>query len=418
MISHLACSRCGAQASHREVNHLCSCGAPLLARYDVEAARQTLTRDALRERPPTIWRFRELLPLDLDEESLTLGEGGTPLLHARHLGARLGLRRLLVKDESQNPTGSFKARGMAVAVSKARSLGARAVCLPSAGNAGGAAAAYAALAGLEAHVYLPVDTPPAFEAEARAVGAVVQRAGASIAEAAREMARAALSERWYDLSTFKEPYRVEGKKTMGFEIVETLGRLPDAVIYPAGGGTGLVGLWKAFDEMEALGWVGSQRPRMFAVQAEGCAPLVRAFEEGGDTAPPWSAPATRALGLRVPQSRADFLILNVLRASGGAALAVPEEAIAEGERLLGSEGLHASPESGVAAAGLARLVWEGRLDSDETVVLMHTAGGAKYAAAGEEKAPEARARPTAPARVGLTGDGSEVPVAGAAATGA
>jgi threonine synthase len=263
-----------------------------------------------------------------------------------------------------------------------------------------------------------VDTPPAFEAEARAVGAVVQRAGASIAEAAREMARAALSERWYDLSTFKEPYRVEGKKTMGFEIVETLGRLPDAVIYPAGGGTGLVGLWKAFDEMEALGWVGSQRPRMFAVQAEGCAPLVRAFEEGGDTAPPWSAPATRALGLRVPQSRADFLILNVLRASGGAALAVPEEAIAEGERLLGSEGLHASPESGVAAAGLARLVWEGRLDSDETVVLMHTAGGAKYAAAGEEKAPEARARPTAPARVGLTGDGSEVPVAGAAATGA
>jgi threonine synthase len=381
VISHLACSRCGAEASHREVNHLCGCGAPLLARYDVEAARRTLTREALRERPRNLWRYRELLPLDLDEESLTLGEGGTPLLHARRLGEWLGLRRLFVKDESQNPTGSFKARGMAVAVSKARSLGARAVCLPSAGNAGGAAAAYAALAGLEAHVFLPDDTPAAFESEARAMGASVCRAGASIAEAAKEMAPAAMAGQWYDLSTFKEPYRVEGKKTMGFEIVEALARLPDAVIYPVGGGTGVVGLWKAFDELEALGWVGAGRPRMYAVQVEGCAPLVRAFEEGRETALPWESPATRALGLRVPHSRADFLILNVLRASGGAAIAVGEDALAEGERLLGVEGFHASPESGAAAAGLARLVWERRLASDETVVLFHTAGGAKYVAA-------------------------------------
>lgn len=377
MISHLACSRCGAQASHREVSHVCACGAPLLARYDIEAARRTLTLETLRERPSTLWRYRELLPLDPDEEPLTLGEGGTPLLRARRLGERLGLSRLFVKDESLNPTGSFKARGMAVAIAKARSLGARAVCLPSAGNAGNAAAAYAALAGLEAHVFLPEDTPPAFEAEARAAGADVHLTGATIAEAAKEMAPAAMGGKWYDLSTFKEPYRVEGKKTMGLEIVEALGRIPEAVIYPMGGGTGLVGLWKAFDEMEAIGWVGSDRPRMYAVQTEGCAPLVRAFEQGLEAAVPWKSPTTRALGLRVPHSRADFLILNILRASGGAAIAVGEEELDEGERLLDAEGLPASPESGAAAAGLARLVRERRLSPDQTVVLFHTAGGAR-----------------------------------------
>jgi threonine synthase len=267
---------------------------------------------------------------------------------------------------------------MAVAVAKARSLGARAVWLPSAGNAGGAAAAYAALAGLEAHVILPEGTPPAFTAEARAVGADVRIAGSSIAEAARVMAPEAMAEQWYDLSTFREPYRLEGKKTMGFELFAALGRLPDAIVYPTGGGTGVVGLWKAFDELQALEWVGAERPRMYAVQAEGCAPLVRAFEEGRPAALPWKEPRTRALGLRVPHSRADFLILNILRASGGAALAVAETALAEGERLLAAEGLWASPESGAAAAGLTRLVAEGRVDRDETVVLVHTAGGVKY----------------------------------------
>jgi threonine synthase len=378
VISHLGCPRCDFQASPREVHQLCRCGAPLLARYDVEAAGRTLTPEALRRRPPTLWRYRELLPLGPKERPLTLGEGGTPLLRARRLEKALRLGRLLIKDEAQNPTGSFKARGMAVALAKARALGVRAVALPSAGNAGGAAAAYAALAGIEAHVYMPEGTPPAFEAEARAVGAHVTSGGGSIAEAAKALAPEAMAGRWYDLSTFKEPYRVEGKKTMAFEIFEAIGRLPDAVVYPAGGGTGLVGLWKGFDELEAMGWIGSARPRMYAVQAAGCAPLVRAFAAGHAAAAPWHEPRTRALGLRVPQSRADFMILNILRASGGAAVAVEEEQIAEGERLLGREGLFASPESGAAAAGLAQLVEQGQVERDDLVVLFHTAGGAKY----------------------------------------
>ncbi len=344
----------------------------------MDAAARTLTRPALAGRAPNLWRYRELLPLEPDESPLTLGEGGTPLLHARRLGGALRLERLLIKDESLNPTGSFKARGMAVAVAKARALGIRAVALPTAGNAGGAAAAYAALAGLEAHVYMPAGTPPAFEAEARSVGASVTRVPGSIADAARALGPCALGNRWYDLSTFREPYRVEGKKTMGFEIFEALGGLPEAIVYPAGGGTGVVGLWKAFDELEALGWVGSSRPRMYAVQAAGCAPFARAFEAGGRSTQPWPDPRTRALGLRVPHSRADFLILNILRASGGAALAVEEEGIEAGVRMLGTEGLFASPESGVAAAGLAQLVTRGLVGTDETIVLFHTAGGAKY----------------------------------------
>lgn len=381
MITHLACARCAAPASHREVHQLCACGSPLLARYDVRAAARALTRGALRRRPPTLWRYRELLPLEPGERALTLGEGGTPLLHARRAGGALGLRGLLIKDESQNPTGSFKARGMAVAIAKARALGALAVALPTAGNAGGAAAAYAALAGLEAHVCIPEGTPPAFEVEARSTGASVTRVGGSIAEAATDLAGRAAGRGWYDLATFREPYRVEGKKTMGFEIVEALGRAPDAVVYPAGGGTGLVGVWKAFDELEAMGWIGTARPRMYAVQAAGCAPLVRAFENGEATCAAWPDPRTRALGLRVPRSRADFLILDILRRSGGGAVAVEEERIAEGERLLGREGLFASPESGAAMAGLEELARRGELLRDEIVVLFHTAGGAKYVAA-------------------------------------
>ncbi|MFN2433203.1 MAG: threonine synthase [Gemmatimonadota bacterium] len=381
MITHLECARCQSRLPHEEVQQLCRCGAPLFARYDLAAAAVTLTREALRRRPPNLWRYRELLPLRSDQPGLTLGEGATPLLRARRLGAALRLPRLLIKDESCNPTGSFKARGMAVALAKARALGVRTVALPTAGNAGGAAAAYAAVAGLEAHVFMPEGTPLAFEAEARSVGAAVTRAGRSIAEAARRLAPSAMAGRWYDLSTFKEPYRVEGKKTMGFELFEALGRLPEAVVYPAGGGTGLVGLWKAFDELEGLGWIGGGRPRMYAVQAAGCAPLVEAFEAGRESARPVTDPVTRALGLRVPHSRADFLILNILRASGGAAVAVSEEAIGHGERLLGREGLFASPESGAAAAGLALLVAREAILPDDTVVLFHTAGGAKYVGA-------------------------------------
>lgn len=378
VITHLTCSRCSARASHRRANHVCRCGAPLLARYDLEAAGRTLTLQALRSRPVTLWRYREVLPLEPHERPLTLGEGGTPLLHAHRLGAALGLPRLLIKDEACNPTGSFKARGMSVAIAKARALGASAVCLPTAGNAGGAAAAYAALAGIDAHVYMPEDTPRGFEVEARALGAGVRRVGSSIADAAKELARAAIPGRWYDLSTFREPYRVEGKKTMGFEIFEALGRLPDAIVYPTGGGTGLVGLWKAFDELQGLGWTGDGRPRMYAVQAAGCAPLVRAFQDGRETAAPWPEPHTRALGLRVPSSGADFLVLNILRATRGGAIAVEEGEIVEGERLLAREGLHASPESGAAVAGLLRLQARAEVRAEDLVVLFHTASGAKY----------------------------------------
>jgi threonine synthase len=381
VISHLACARCDARYPHTEIQHLCRCGAPLLARYDFAAVRTTLSRESLKQRVSTLWRYRELLPLMPDDLPMTMGEGCTPLLEARNLGRALGLQRLLVKDESQNPTGSFKARGMAVALSKARALGVEAVCLPSAGNAGGAAAAYAALGGIDAHVYMPEETPAAFPAEVRSVGGHVTIAGSSIADAARELAPAAMRSRWYDLATFREPYRVEGKKTMGFELFEILGRLPHVIVYPTGGGTGIVGLWKAFDELQALGWIGRERPRVYAVQAAGCAPLVRAFQEGRAVAAPWPEPRTRALGLRVPASRADFLVLNVLRASGGGAVAIDENHIAEGEGLLGLEGLFASPESGAGAAGLRSLAGEGRISPEETVVLFNTAGGAKYVAA-------------------------------------
>jgi threonine synthase len=333
---------------------------------------------ALRE--PSLWRYQEILPLASAEARLSLGEGFTPLLPAPRLGAALGLTRLLIKDEGGNPTGSFKARGLAVAVAMAKTLGATDVCLPSAGNAGSALAAYAALAGLRAHVFVPRDVPRVFIMETAAYGAEVETVDGLISDAGRLCARLAAERGWYECATFKEPYRVEGKKTMGYEIAEQLGwKLPRAILYPTGGGTGLVGMWKAFAELETMGFVGAERPRMYAVQAEGCAPIVKAFAEGKDEAPPWENARTLAHGLRVPKALADFLILRAMRESHGAGVAVSEAEIIAGVKdAARTEGIFMAPEGGACVAAARKLVASGQLQRDEAIVLFNTGTGFKY----------------------------------------
>jgi threonine synthase len=327
-----------------------------------------------------VWRWREVLPIAEYEEPLTLGEGGTPLLASRAIGPSLGHDRLLFKDESTNPTGSFKARGLAVAVHRARALGAERLAIPSAGNAGAAAAAYCARAGIACTVAMPESTPPPIVVEARAYGARVELVPGSIADAGAWVRQRAVAERWFDLSTLREPYRIEGKKTMGYELAEALGwSLPDAIVYPTGGGTGLVGMWKAFDEMEALGWVGRERPRMIVVQAEGCAPIVRAFLTGAARAAPVAEPETVASGLRVPSAIGAVLMLQIVRASGGAAVAVTDNALLEGAgRLAREEGILAGPEAGATVAALSILIQGGAIDPAERVVCTVTGGGLKY----------------------------------------
>lgn len=379
-LSHLECGRCGERCDPEQLLNLCPrCHGPLLARYDLAAAGRALRRDTLAGRPANLWRYAEILPVRDPALRLTLGEGWTPLLPSRRLGPALGLDHLWIKEEGLNPTGSFKARGMAVAVARACELGAPAFVLPSAGNAGGAMAAYAALAGRPAHIILPEATPAPFFQECAALGAQVSAVPGHIGDAGRRAREEASRSGAFLLSTLQEPYRVEGKKTMALELVEQLGRVPDVVVYPAGGGTGIVGMWKGFAEMEALGWIGPQRPRLVLVQAAGCAPLVRAFHQGAEQAAPWEDPATVALGLRVPAASADFLILRAVRQSGGAAVAVSEEAIrAAWRRLCREEGLLACPEGGAALAGLEELVRQGGVQADETVVLFNTGNGYKY----------------------------------------
>jgi threonine synthase len=355
-------------------------GAPLLARYDLERAARTLSPRSLAERTgPGMWRWSELLPVRDRRHVVHLGEGATPLLAARRLGPALGVDRLLVKAEGLNPTGSFKARGMSAAVSRARELGVRGLVAPSAGNAGGALAAYGAAAGLPVTVVVPADAPEVNVVEAQACGARVVQVEGVISDCGR-VARA-IAERTgaFDVSTLKEPYRVEGKKTMGLELVEQLGwAVPDVVVYPTGGGTGLVGMWKAFDELEALGLLGSGRPRMVVAQAEGCAPMVRAFAEGADTAAPWDDPRTRAAGLRVPSAVGDRLILEAVRQSGGTAVAVPEDELDAVQRLAGRRGAgYVSPESAVAFAALAALADDGWLAATERVVVFDCGAGHK-----------------------------------------
>lgn len=381
--SHLECSSgCGAGPfDPRQVHFLCpSCSLPLLARYDLHAAR-AWPRASLAGREPTMWRYRELMPLLPGEEPLSLGEGFTPLIHARRLGTSIGLNRLFVKDESLNPTNSFKARGLSAALTRARTLGASTVFIPTAGNAGNAAAAYAAAAGLQCQVFIPRDAKPPFIDECRLYGATVTLVDGVITDAARVANETASRHEWYNVATLREPGRLEGKKTMGFELAEQLGwRLPDWIVYPTGGGTGLIGMWKAFDEMEAIGWLEpGRRPRMVSVQASGCAPIVKAFHDGAPKAPLWEDARTTADGLRVPKAIGDFMMLRILRDSGGTGVTVDDAAMVADMRALGAlEGISAAPEGAATVAAVRQLVAAGQMQPDDTVVVFNTGGALKY----------------------------------------
>jgi len=380
-LTHLECSSCGLRHDADRPQGLCTaCARPLFARYDLGGVQEALAPDPLsawrtRSADEGLWRFSEVLPVRDDAHVVSLGEGATPLFAVPRLAARLGLgpEDLLVKDEGKNPTGSFKARGMTTAVSRAIELGATALCVPSAGNAGSALAAYAARAGLAAHVYLPADAPAVNTRLCEEHGATVVQVAGLISDAGAAARKAAVENGWIDLSTLKEPYRVEGKKTMGYEIVLALGEVPDAIVYPTGGGTGLVGMWKAWEELEAIGCIGPKRPRMISVQAAGCAPIVRAFESGATEAEPWKDAKTRAAGLRVPGAVGDRIMLHAIRASGGTAVAVTdEEAFAGARDVARLEGVSASPEAGAAIAALRSLVAKGAVRPGERTVVFVT----------------------------------------------
>ncbi|MCY4601190.1 MAG: threonine synthase [Acidobacteria bacterium] len=382
-MTRLECAAaCGAGALDPErPQHLCACGSPLLARYDLPALARTWSRDALRDRPATLWRYREVLPAAAGGAPVSLGEGFTPLTHATRLGAELGMDRLYVKDESANPTNSFKARGLSVAVTRARDLGARTLSVPSAGNAGNALAAYAAHAGLAARIFMPRDVKEPFIRECELYGADVTLVDGLITDAGRLAATQAAEAGWYDVSTLKEPYRIEGKKTMAYELAEQLDwEWPDWFIYPTGGGTGIVGMWKAFAELEELGWMPrGRRPHLVAVQASGCAPIVRAFAAGAERAVPWTGAQTVADGLRVPAAIGDFLILQALRDSGGTAVAVDDDRMVAAMRELGRcEGISAAPEGGATLCALRTLLQQGVIDRADRVVLFNTGGALKY----------------------------------------
>jgi threonine synthase len=376
----LDCSVCGKKFDAAVEQHLCTCGKPLFARYDLKRAAATLTLKNLGERPRTLWRYAEVLP---DGAVVSLGEGMTALVGASRLGAAMGLRNLYVKDEGLNPTGSFKARGMAAAVTRAKQLGAKTLAAPTAGNAGGALAAYAAAAGMAAVVVMPADTPLANVMECRAFGAKVVLLDGLISDCGKYVAEKKDREGWYDVSTLREPYRLEGKKTMGYESWEQLGgRLPDVILYPTGGGVGLIGMCKAFDEMEEMGWIGKERPRMVAVQAEGCAPIVRAWEAQKATAEFFPNAATLASGLRVPGPLGDVLILRMLRQTKGTALTVTDEEMLEaGRELAASEGIFAAPEGAATVSAARKLAASDWIQPEETVVLFNTGSGYKYAEA-------------------------------------
>ena len=377
---HLECSACGKRQSWRQLHNLCpACGKPLFAIYDLAGAGRELKREHPASRQKSLWRYRELLPLPLDVEPVSLGEGGTPLHKAKSFGGDLEVD-LWIKDESVNPTQSFKARGMSVAVSMAKYLGAKKLGVPSAGNAGGAMAAYAARAGLEAHIFMPRDTPRANIVECREVGAHVTLIDGLITDCGAEIARRKEKEGWFDLSTLKEPYRIEGKKTLGYEIGEQMNwKLPDVVLYPTGGGTGLIGMWKAFDEMETLGWIDARRPRMFSVQASGCAPIVSAFEAGEKFAAEFPNAHTTASGLRVPKAIGDFLMLDILRRSKGGAIAVEDEEMIRALREVGSkEGLFVAPEGAACFVALRKLRKSAKIGGGECVVIFNTGSGIKY----------------------------------------
>lgn len=380
-LTHLECSFCGKKYEADELHTLCpACGKPLLARYDLKRVREEWSREDLAVRVASLWRYQEVLPVRNEENAISLGEGYTPLLRAEHLGKKLKMRNLFIKDEGLNPTGSFKARGLCMAISRAKELGVSEVVIPSAGNAASAMAAYAAKAGMKAHVFMPQDVPLPFRLECEAYGAQVMLVPGLITDCGQQARQATAKHDWFDVSTLKEPYRLEGKKTMGYELAEAFDwQLPDVIIYPTGGGTGLIGMWKAFAEMEALGWIGKDRPRMVVVQAQGCAPIPRAFEAREEFATPWENAATVAAGLRVPVAVGDFLILRAVRESNGTALAVSDDAlVAAQKRMASREGIFACPEGGATLAALETLLAKGWLMPDETVVLFNTGSGLKY----------------------------------------
>jgi len=379
-LTQLQCAACGKQHDWQRLQNLCiACGKPLFAIVDLNAAGKEISREKMAKRRRSLWRYRELLPLPKDAEPISLGEGGTPLLRSKKFGAESDVD-LWIKDESVNPTQSFKARGMSVAVSMAKYLGAIKLAAPSAGNAGGALAAYAARAGLEAHIFMPRDTPRANIIECREVGAHVTLIDGLITDCGAEIAKRKEKEGWFDLSTLKEPYRIEGKKTLGYEIAEQLAwKLPDVILYPTGGGTGLIGMWKAFDEMETLGWIDDKRPRMISVQATGCAPIVRAFEVGEKFADEFPDAHTVASGLRVPKAIGDFLMLDILRKSNGGAITVDDEEMIRAVREVGSkEGLFVAPEGAACFVALKKARASGQIGDGERVVIFNTGSGIKY----------------------------------------
>ncbi len=377
----LECTYCGDTLSADSPQRLCEeCGKVLYPRYDLEAAAAALDREALKGRPANMWRYFELMPVRDEANIITLGEGFTPLFRAERLGAEMGCSDLLIKDEGVNPTASFKARGLSAAVSKAKELGIAKITMPSAGNAAGAMTSYAAKGGIEAFVFMPRDAPESNRKEVAITGGDLSLIDGLISDAGVMSRARAAEEGLFDVSTLQEPYRVEGKKTMGYEIAEQLGwTLPDAIIYPTGGGTGIVGMWKAFAEMEEMGWIDSRRPKMFAVQSEGCAPIVRAFEQGTEFAEAWQNAETVAAGIRVPSAIGDYLILGAIRESGGGALTVSDGDILAYMGLVARlEGMFVCPEGAATAAALGKMIASGQLDPDERILLLNTGSGLKY----------------------------------------
>jgi threonine synthase len=390
-VSHLECSRTQERLKAGVLHNLSSRGWPLLVRYDLGALRRTWDRDSIEEGPPSMWRYAPALPVRARENIVSLSEGLTPLHRLERLGSAFECDDLWLKDEGMNPTGSFKARGVSCAISMCVELGIRKVAIPTAGNAGGALAAYAAAAGIEAHVFMPRDVPAANSLEAKAFGAHVTLVDGLIGDCAKQLADGTSSENWFDLSTLKEPYRIEGKKTMGYEAAEQFNwKLPDAIFYPTGGGVGMIGMWKAFEEMEQLGWIGRNRPRMISVQADGCAPIVRAFEQNAEFSEFWHGAHTAATGLRVPKALGDFLVLRAVRESGGTAVSVSErDMMCACEELAAKEGLFVAPEGGVCIAAVKKLRRSGFLGKADRILIYNTGSGYKYLEAWKQYLSEA-----------------------------
>ncbi len=379
-VKDLYCSKCDRRFEIDSIQTLCPCGGPILVDYDYRQAARQMKRDELRAAPDTMWKYRAVLPVKDDSRIVTLGEGGTPLLCSYRLGPSLGMSEVYFKDETVNPTGSFKARGLGMAVSRAKELGIEKLIIPTAGNAGSAVAAYAARAGLACKVVMPEDVPAPFLVDSVYHGAQIELVPGTIADCGKRAAELVRDEGWFSVATLKEPYRIEGKKTMGYELAEQFDySLPDVIIYPTGGGTGLIGMWKAFDEMERMGWIDSKRPRMVSVQADGCAPIPHAYEHGLDHAEPWPNPHTLAAGLRVPGAVGDFLMLRAIRESNGTAIAVSDQEIMDSTRdLAAMEGIFSSPEGGASLAALKRMIQSNDVRPDHRVVIFITGGGYKY----------------------------------------